>query len=203
MIGCLQGQVLSINPATGKWLVTLLVQGIGWEVQVGQRCAQTLTPGQSAQLFTHLQCRDEQLALYGFASATERDLFRQLLRVNGVGPQLALTLLDTFTPAELVQAIVNGNVALLSQTPGVGPKTAQRLALELRQPLQQWSGIPCEEGAVTLPATLQEEITLTLSALGYTTAEISQALAQLRQDPQCQQTTDVEVWIRQAIRRLG
>ncbi|MEN9207033.1 MAG: Holliday junction branch migration protein RuvA [Gloeomargarita sp. GMQP_bins_120] len=200
MIGYLQGQVLAVNSAAGRWLVTLLVQGVGWEVQVGQRCAQTLTPSQDAHLFTHLQCREEHLWLYGFATPTERDLFRHLLRVNGVGPQLALTLLDTWTPDQLVQAIVNGNTALLSQTPGIGPKTAQRLTLELRQPLQQWSGTTTTP---TIPPALQEEITLTLGALGYTPSEIAQALAQLPQDPQCQQTQEAEVWIRQAIRLLS
>ncbi len=200
MIGSLTGQVAGLNLLQGKWVVTLVVQGVGWELQVGQRCGQSLIPGGTAQLFTHLQIREEQPILYGFSTVEERDLFRQLIRVNGVGPQLALGLLDTLTPADLVQAIVTGNTALLSQTPGVGAKTAQRLSLELRQPLQQWQGaLP----GAALPPSLQEEVTLTLGALGYTTAEISHALAQLAQDQECQPSTDVEVWIRKAIRLLS
>ncbi|APB32718.1 Holliday junction DNA helicase RuvA [Gloeomargarita lithophora Alchichica-D10] len=200
MIGSLTGQVAGLNPVQGKWVVTLVVQGVGWELQVGQRCRQGLTSGDTAQLFSHLQIREEQPVLYGFGTAQERDLFRQLIRVNGVGPQLALALLDTLAPLDLVQAIVTGNTALLSQTPGVGQKTAQRLSLELRQPLQQWQGvIPAE----TLPSSMQEEVTLTLGALGYTSTEISHALGQLAQDQQCQQTTDAEVWIRRAIRVLS
>ncbi len=200
MIGLLTGQVAQITLAQGKWVVTLVVQGVGWEMQVGQRCGQGLSLGQTAQLFTHLQMREEQLVLYGFSTLEERDVFRQLLRVNGVGPQLALALLDTLTPGDLVQAIVTGNTALLSQTPGVGQKTAQRLSLELRQPLQQWAGVRPTAG---LSATMQEEVTLTLGALGYTSAEISHALEQLAQDQECQGTTDAEVWIRRAIRVLS
>ena len=200
MIGSLTGQVAAIAGSQGKWLVTLTVQGIGWELQVGQQCAQALTPGQTAHLFTHLQIREEQPVLYGFSTLPERDLFRQLLRVNGIGPQLALGLLDTFTPGDLAQAIVTGNTALLSQAPGVGAKTAQRLSLELRHSLQQWLG---ELPTAPLPAPIREEVTLTLAALGYTGAEISHALRQLGQDQECQQTTDAEVWIRRAIQLLS
>ncbi len=200
MIGSLTGQVAAVAGSQGRWLVTLTVQGVGWELQVGQQCAQALTPGQTVHLFTHMQIKEEQPLLYGFRTVAERDLFRQLLRVNGVGPQLALALLDTFTPGDLAQAIVTGNTALLSQAPGVGAKTAQRLSLELRHAMQPWLG----EGPTTaLPAPIREEVTLTLAALGYTGAEISQALSQLGQDQECQQTTDAEVWIRRAIQLLS
>ncbi len=200
MIGSLAGQVGGVTQSQAKWVLTLTVQGVGWEMQVGQRCVQGLTVGQAAQLFTHLQIREEQPVLYGFSTLQERDLFRQLIRVNGVGPQLALALLDTLTPVDLVQAIVTGNTALLSQTPGVGQKTAQRLTLELRQSMHPWQGVLPTENC---PATMQEEVTLTLGALGYTSAEISHALGQLTQDQECQQSTDVEVWIRRAIRVLS
>lgn len=200
MIGSLAGQVGGVTQSQGKWVLTILVQGVGWEMQVGQRCGQGFNVGQTAQLFTHVQIREEQPVLYGFSTLQERDLFRQLIRVNGVGPQLALALLDTLTPMDLVQAIVTGNTALLSQTPGVGQKTAQRLTLELRQSMHLWQGVLPSE---TLPATIQEEVTLTLGALGYTSAEISHALGQLAQDQECQQSTDVEVWIRRAIRVLS
>jgi Holliday junction DNA helicase RuvA len=198
MIGSLTGQVGGVSQSQAKWVLTLTVQGVGWEIQVGQRCGQGLTVGQTAQLFTHMHIREEQPVLYGFSTLQERDLFRQLIRVNGVGPQLALALLDTLTPQDLVQAIVTGNTALLSQTPGIGQKTAQRLTLELRQSMHLWQGV-----LPSVPATMQEEVTLTLEALGYTSSEISHALGQLTQDQECQQSTDVEVWIRRAIRVLS
>ncbi|MEN9217656.1 MAG: Holliday junction branch migration protein RuvA [Gloeomargarita sp. DG_2_bins_126] len=200
MIGFLTGRVTAVGSIQGKWLVTLEVQGVGWEMQVGQRCGQGLTVGETVQLFTHLQMRDEQPLLYGFGTQSERDLFRQLLRVNGVGAQVALALLDALAPVDLVQAIVSGNTALLSQTPGVGPKTAQRLSLELRQHLHRWQG---EMPVSAVPAAIREEVTLTLAALGYSGGEISHALRQLERDQQCQEAQDAEVWIRRAIRLLS
>ena len=113
-------------------------------------CNNSPKSAKDAQIFTHLNVREDQVTLFGFSSSAERDLFRQLVSVSGIGPQLALALLDTLGLQDLVQAIVAGNTRLLSRTPGVGNKTAERIALELKTKLAEWrqqAGIAITPGA--------------------------------------------------------
>jgi holliday junction DNA helicase RuvA len=157
------------------------------------------------QVFTHLQVREDQMVLFGFASMAERDLFRQLVSVSGVGPQLAVALLDTLGLQDLVQAIVSSNTRLLSRTPGVGTKTAERIALELKAKLADWR---LQSGLTTLPdaapaTTIQEDVEMTLLALGYTTSEIMQALRAVGQNTALSKNADAEDWIREAIAWLS
>jgi len=157
--------------------------------------------GESIQVFTHLQVREDQMVLYGFSSLAERDLFRQLVSVSGIGTQLAIALLNTLELTELVQAIVNENTKVLAKTPGVGTKTAQRIALELKTKLAQWRQ---EAGLTTvvssgLTVEVQEEIEMTLLALGYTGSEVMQALEVLSQEQQLSSQTSTEEWIKRAI----
>jgi Holliday junction DNA helicase RuvA len=157
------------------------------------------------QLFTHLQLREDQFTLFGFGSAAERDLFRQLISVSGVGPQLAMALLDTLGLADLVQAIVVGNTRLLAKTPGVGNKTADRIALELKTKLAEWRE---QAGMVAIPsaapiATIQEDVEMTLLALGYTNSEIGRALQAVGESTTLAKSADAEAWIREAIAWLS
>ena len=159
------------------------------------------------QVFTHLQIREDQPLLYGFASAAERDLFRQLIGVSGIGAQLAIALIDTLGLEVLVEAIVTGNIRTLSQAPGVGQRTAERIALELKTKLSQWRQLA---GGVTVAATaaipnreIFEDVEMTLLALGYTNDEIEGALSALSQDRQMLKNTQVEEWIRRAISWLS
>jgi Holliday junction DNA helicase RuvA len=108
--------------------------------------------------------------LFGFGQRLERDLFRQLVTVSGIGPQMALALLDTLGEAELVQAVITGNTRLLARAPGVGSKTAERSGVRTKNKLQDWqatSGISLVPGGGPVPA-IQDEVALTLAALGYT-----------------------------------
>ena len=121
MIGYLKGAVVGVQTRTNRTTLTLEVNQVGYDLQVPTRLKQQLPPvGDSLQVFTHLQVREDQQILYGFATAAERDLFRQLIAVSGIGPQLALALIDTLGLQELVQAIVSSNTRRLTQTPGVG-----------------------------------------------------------------------------------
>lgn len=134
-----------------------------------------------------------------------------ILSVNGVGyelqvphslAQLAIALIETLGLEGLVQAVVTGNVKQLCQTPGVGKKGAERLALELKTKLSQWHKLQMGTGETdsTLPTTaLLEDLEMTLLALGYTQTEIQQAIAMVSQVPDVAQSEDPEVWIRQAI----
>ena len=210
MINYLIGRPVNIvKTLNNRFLLILDVNQVGYEMQIPSRLARELSLDiDNLQIFTHWQTREDQQILYGFATAAERDLFRQLVSVSGVGMQLAIALIDTLGIETLVQAIVAGNIKTLSLTPGVGKKTAERLALELKTKLAQWrelTGAAIAADSVSkLPSTdIQEDLEMTLLALGYSNEEIARALSFLSQDPQMLKNTNVEDWIRSAITWLG
>lgn len=206
MIGYLQGRIAGVQRGGNRTLLTLDVNGVGYDLQIMPRLVNKLPPeGETLQMFTHLQVREDQMILYGFAIAAERDLFRQLISVSGVGPQLALALLEGMELAELVQAIVSGNTRSLSRTPGVGSKTAERIALELKTKLAEWRQ---QSGLTTVPsagpiAAVREEVELTLLALGYSSTEVIQALQAVGENTALAKAGDAEAWIRAAIAWLS
>lgn len=206
MIGYLKGTIASIQKTSNRVILTLDVNHVGYDVQVVPRVLQQLPAiGESVQIFTHLHLREDQVTLFGFSSAAERDLFRQLVSVSGIGPQLAVALLDTLGLQELVQAIVTGNTRALARTSGVGSKTAERIALELRTKLAEWRQ---EAGVITTPSaapvlSIQEDVEMTLLALGYSNREISQALEAVGQSTTLSKRDNAEEWIRAAIAWLS
>ncbi len=207
MIGYLKGSIAYVHKSTtNRVTLTLEVNQVGYDLFVTPRLWQELPPmGETIQVFTHLYVREDQLTLYGFGAAAERDLFRQLISVSGIGPQLALALIDTLGLPELVQAIVSGNTRLLSRTPGVGSKTAERIALELKTKLAEWrqqSTLALAPGAGPI-ANIQEDVEMTLLALGYTDREITQALNAVGQNSTLSKSADAEAWIRAAIAWLS
>ncbi|MBW4653543.1 MAG: Holliday junction branch migration protein RuvA [Kaiparowitsia implicata GSE-PSE-MK54-09C] len=207
MLSYLKGTLVAIQKPTATRIMAILdVNGMGYEIQVVPRLVQAAPGlGESVQIFTHQQVRDDQIVLFGFTSMAERDLFRQLLGVSGVGPQVAIALLDTLGLQELVQAIVSSNTRLLSRTPGVGTKTAERIAVELKAKLAEWR---TTAGLTTIPdaapvSVVQEEVEMMLGALGYSPSEILQALRAVGQEQAIAKTADPEVWIREAIAWLS
>ena len=129
MIGWLQGQLAERWQHTNRCGLLLVCNGVGYEVQVPRRQWERLgESGSALTLHIHQVIRDDGWTLYGFASRAERDLFRELVAVSGVGPQMALGLLGQLSCEELVRAIVQADLRLLSQAPGVGKRTAERLA---------------------------------------------------------------------------
>lgn len=207
MLSYLKGTAIGIQKiANGRVILTVEVNQIGYDLQIPPRMVQQLPAiGEQIQVFTHLQVREDQWILYGFGSAAERDLYRQLVSVSGIGSQLAIALLDTLGISDLVQAIVTGNTKVLIQTPGVGKKIAERIAFELRSKLAEWhqgSGLGTTPTAGLKPA-LQEDVEMTLLALGYTPTEVMQALTTLSQDPSLSADTDADEWIRRAIALLS
>ncbi len=206
MIGYLKGTIASIQKTGNRVILTLDVNQVGYDVQVVPRVLQALPAiGEATQMFTHLHLREDQVTLFGFSAAAERDLFRQLVSVSGIGPQLAVALLDTLGLQELVQAIVSGNTRALARTSGVGSKTAERLALELRSKLAEWRQ---DAGMITTPSagpvlSIQEDVEMTLVALGYTSTEIAQALQAVGQSTTLSKRDNAEEWIRAAIAWLS
>jgi Holliday junction DNA helicase RuvA len=207
MINYLKGQCVSVGKNyQNRMMLILEVNQTGYEIQIPSSFAHNLTPDTQdiIQIFTHFYVREDQQQLFGFATPAERDLFAQLISVSGIGTQLAIALMDTLGLEGLVQAIVMGNIEQLSKTPGVGKKTAERIALELKTKLAQWrqvSGLPSETNRPD--SSIINDVEMTLLALGYTQAEINRAIAALGQDTTLQKNPNVEDWIRQAITWLS
>ncbi len=191
MIALLSGALIS---ADARNSIILDVAGVGYRMLISQRWRKALPPlGETITAHTHLAVRDTELVLYGFATAAERDLFIELTRVSGVGPAMALALLSTLAMAELVQAIVTGNTRVLSLTPGVGSKTAQRLVLELKSRLADW-----HTGGLSQQTPLTADVELALLALGYSPTDVASALQAIQ--PESDHTED---WLRSAIAYLS
>ena len=206
MISFLKGIATQIQtPTNNRAILVLEVNQVGYELQVPQRMALEVAIGTEIQVFTHQQVREDAISLYGFSSTAERDLFRQLISVSGVGASLAIALLDKLGLADTVSAIVTSNIQRLSTAPGVGKKTAERLALELRSKLGQWrvaSGLSESLPLTSLNSTMQAEVEMTLLALGYTNDEIHQALQAISQDSLMVKSPNIEDWLRLAISSL-
>ncbi|MGE8539034.1 MAG: Holliday junction branch migration protein RuvA [Acinetobacter sp.] len=128
MIGCLIGEVLALEAPT----VLLNVNGVGYEIDTPLTTFCQLQKGQQVTLWTHLAVREDAQLLYGFINAQEKTIFRTLLKVNGVGPKMALGILSTLSVEMLIHTVENEDVNTLVKVPGVGKKTAERLMIELR-----------------------------------------------------------------------
>lgn len=211
MISYLKGIKVDITKTTQNRLFLILeVNNIGYEMQISTRFAHKLEElgDEPIQVFTHLQIQEDKQILYGFPAAAERDLFRQLTAVSGIGMQLGIALIDTLGISDLVGAIVTSNIPALTKTPGVGKKTAERIALELKTKLAQWrkiSGVEVQqpEAVFSPKPEIKEDLEMTLLALGYTNEEIEQVLAALSQDNLLLKNPNVEEWIRSAISWLS
>jgi len=154
------------------------VGGVSLEVHMSSSTRDSLGAiGEEVHLYTHLHLREDNIALYGFASTEELELFRMLIGVSGVGPKVALAMLSAINPSQLAMAIATGNIDLLSHVPGVGNKMASRLALELKGKLEGFRvGAPIAEG--------DAEVIAALTGLGYSSAEAASAVATLPVSPE-------------------
>lgn len=171
MIGQLSGTLAQKNPPD------LLVDchGVGYEVAVPMSTFYNLPAiGQPVTLLTHFVVREDAQLLYGFATAAEREAFRQLLRISGVGPRIALAVLSGLSVAELAQAVTAQDSARLVKVPGIGKKTAERLLLELKGKLGAELGSPRAAVGDALA-----DIEQALLALGYNDKEAAAALKAL------------------------
>lgn len=132
MIGCLTGTVRALEAP----MVLLDVQGVGYEIDTPLSTFCQLKQGQIVTIWTHMVVREDAQLLYGFLDTSDKSLFRILLKVNGVGPKMALGILSGMSSAMLVQAIDMQDITTLTRIPGVGKKTAERLVIELRDRLK-------------------------------------------------------------------
>ncbi len=185
MIGKLTGKLLENTPP----FLLLDVNGVGYEVEVPLSVLGDLPRlGEACSLYTHFVVREDAQLLYGFAQRKERELFRLLLKVNGVGPKLATAILSHMNAEEFVYCVKADDLVRLTKMPGVGKKTAERLLIEMRDRLKSWGESPTV-GAETLPlssarsaTTGIEEAEQALLALGYKPQEASRAISAVHEE---------------------
>lgn len=160
------------------------VGGVGYLLSVSMNTLQETPPvGEKMKVYTVLSVREDAMELFGFASREEKEMFNRLLTVSGIGPKVALSILGAMPLRDLTLAIVTGDVTSLSRAPGVGKKTAQRLALELRDKVEQsdLDYAPANGGPVTpVQEDAAQEALAALQALGYTASEAARAVSQVR-----------------------
>jgi len=175
MIGRIQGTLVSIHPP--RLLVDC--QGVGYEIDVPMSTLYLLPEvNQKITLLTHFQVREDAQQLFGFATETEREAFRQLIKISGVGSRTALAVLSGMSVNELAQAIALQEAGRLTQVPGIGKKTAERLCLELTGKLAPDLGITGKPQVIEASS----EILQALLALGYSEKEALLALKQIPPD---------------------
>jgi len=179
--------------------IILEVQGIGYEVAVPSTVLQELPKnGEELELYTHLYVREDALQLYGFSTPQERAMFRLLINARGIGPRVALTILDKFPGDSLAAVLERGEVDSLLKVPGVGKKTAQRLILELKGKLPA-SFFNHEEKTVV--DQVDSDVVQALLALGYSRQETLGVLRKIQ--PESAEEPSTEVILRLALRELG
>ncbi|MEB3766271.1 Holliday junction branch migration protein RuvA [Acinetobacter sp. MD2] len=196
MIGCLIGEVFALEAPT----VLLNVNGVGYEIDTPLSTFCQLQKGQKVTLWTHLAVREDAQQLYGFSNSKEKTLFRTLLKVNGVGPKMALGILSTLSVDLLIQTIEHDDVNTLVKIPGVGKKTAERLLIELRDRIKTLSAGSAigSNHAVQLSAhSAVAEAEAALQSLGYKPLEAQKAIAAVKD-----QFTDVADLIRAALKSM-
>lgn len=188
MIGRLRGTVLEKQPPE----VLLEVGGVGYEIQMPMSCFYELPEvGQEAIVFTHFVVREDAQLLYGFNKKSERELFREVIKANGVGPKLGLAILSAMTASQFVLSVENEDITTLVKIPGVGKKTAERLVIEMRDRLKGWGEgdlfTPAQETAASQAveaqssARAEDEAVSALVALGYKPQQASKVVSQVAQ----------------------
>lgn len=179
MIAQLVGVIVEKAPTS----VVLDVSGVGYEILIPVSTYESLGDiGQRMKLMTYQHVREDALLLFGFASKKEKLMFARLLSVSGVGPKLALGILSGTTIDNLTLCIVNGDIDRLTKLPGIGKKTAQRLSLELRDKLEDVTGVPGAALAAAVPSESigkLEEAVVGLISLGYARADAQRSLSKI------------------------
>ena len=178
MIGYLNGIVKFVFEDN----CVLDVHGVGYRIYIDSRTREGLSKGQELELFIHTAVREDSITLYGFRSQTDYELFAQLITVSGIGARTALNILAKMSSKDLAMAIWQKNVTALTNLPGIGKKSAQRLILELKDKISTESMI--DDDSEWVQSDVQgnplEEASEALSALGYTNSEIAEVFAKAK-----------------------
>ncbi len=193
MIACLKGVLV----ATSLDSAILDVHGVGYQVLMSSRSLSRLgMPGDTVQVLTHLQLRDDALVLYGFLNPEEKDLFLRLTSVSSVGPKVALAVLSTFDPSDAIAAIVAQDHAAIQRVPGVGKKMASRIVLELKESFTGQTQTSTSE-MFQQALNAKKAVTEALLSMGFTSEEAGLSLKWAPEE------ASETVLLQYALKRLG
>jgi Holliday junction DNA helicase RuvA len=208
MLGFIEGKIISKNEETHQCV--LQMHRLGFEILLPKRHFDTLTVGARATFWIHTHVREDILALYGFATETEKQFFRQLLSVSGLGPKTALAVLGEHGAERLTKLIIAKEVDEISTAPGVGKKIAQRLVLELASKVEKWAWLEKsytpETKVSAEPASpqkqLRDDLSSALQNLGYVPAHIKTTLDKIL-DKEGLEAQGFEICLRRALREMS
>ena len=190
MIASLTGEPLSLTPDT----CILSVGGVGYDVRIPFSTYRSIKEsGSAVSLFIHTYVREDTLALYGFSTLEEREVFLKLISLNGVGPRVALCILSGLSTQEFIEAVDEGDVGALSSIPGIGPKTSSRIVFELKGKLV--AGDLQGEGS-----SIKKDALSALQNLGYRPSQAQKALERILKS---ETITDLEDLLVKALRELS
>jgi Holliday junction DNA helicase, RuvA subunit len=179
------------------------VNGIGYAVSIPLSTFEKLgEAGSTVTILTYMHVREDILQLYGFASEAEREIFRLLISVSGIGPKIAQGILSGIQPNELQNLIAQGNVSSLTAIPGVGRKTAERLIVELRDKIAKLDSVPSHAGSTDAGASVRAEALMALISLGYNRATAEKAIRTSLQELNGKETTIQEL-LKHALKSAG
>jgi Holliday junction DNA helicase RuvA len=189
MIAYLKGTLLSKQAAS----VIVLCHGVGYECFISAETYARIPPeGSETELYVHTQVREDDISLFGFSDKAEKEIFIKLISISGIGAKMALAVQSTFSAGELIDIAGNGQVERLTQVPGVGRKTAERLLLELHDKLKKigLKASSMEGKDSRIPASGQEAL-LALETLGYPTRQAEQVIASIQRENPAFKTADL------------
>jgi Holliday junction DNA helicase RuvA len=193
MINQLHGRLIEKNPT----YVVIDCHGVGYEVNISLHTYGQIGSDENIRLHTHLQIREDANTLYGFYQPMERSIFRLLISISGIGANIARTMLSSMSPLEIQQAIIHEDLATIKAVKGIGLKTAQRVLIELKDKIQNVTGM------YEIPAlksnTIKEETLSALEVLGYPRRQAEKVIDNIIQSAP---ESSVEELIKQALNKL-
>lgn len=193
MITHIQGRLIEKNPTN----VVIETNGIGYLLHISLHTFSQIPEEEQLKLFTHLQVKEDSHTLFGFSSLAEREIFRLLLSVSGIGASTARIMLSSLTPKQVREGIASGDVALIQSIKGIGAKTAQRIILDLKDKILKIYDI--DEVSVSKGNTNKDEALSALEVLGYTKKQAERVLDKIII---AQPDATVETIIKQALKNL-
>jgi Holliday junction DNA helicase RuvA len=193
MISYIQGKLVEKNPTA----VVIECNGIGYAINISLYTYAQIPDNEHLKLYTHLQIKEDSHTLYGFSSLMERDIFRLLISVNGIGANIARTMLSSLTPAQIRDGIAKEDVAMIQSIKGIGAKTAQRVIIDLKDKILKVYGN--DEVSVSKDNTNKSEALSALEVLGYVRKQAERVVDKiLMSNPDA----TVETIIKQALKNL-
>ena len=193
MITHIQGKLVEKNPTD----VVIDCNGVGYVLNISLHTYSQIPDGEHVKLFTHLQIKEDAHTLYGFSSLAERNIFRLLISVSGIGASIARTMLSSLTPKQVIEGIASNDVALIQGIKGIGAKTAQRVIIDLKDKVLKIYDI--DEVSVSKGNTNKDEALSALEVLGFVRKQAERVVDKIVMS---QPDANVETIIKQALKNL-